>query len=98
MERKIEGKYTYHNKTDDEDFEYTIIKHIGILKNKNSQGVMNKELNLIQWGDNKPILDLRRWSKNHKHMSKGLTLLWPEAMELKKLLNSIDIEALWKEY
>lgn len=98
MESSVEGKYSYYNKTNDEEFDYYIIKHIGDIRTKYSMGKMTKELNLIQWGGNEPMLDLRRWSKNHKKMSKGITLMRSEAVELKRLLNSIDIEALWREY
>ena len=32
------------------------------------------ELNLIEWGDNEPKYDLRRWNEDRSRMTKGITL------------------------
>ena len=32
------------------------------------------ELNLIEWGDNEPKYDFRRWNEDRSRMTKGITL------------------------
>ena len=50
-----------------------------------------KELNLISWNDREPKYDIREWSPEHEKMGKGVTLCLEEVMELKGLMNSIDV-------
>lgn len=50
-----------------------------------------KELNLISWNGREPKYDLRDWSENHDKMGKGVTLSRDELVELRKLLNEMDL-------
>ena len=68
---------------------YEIVKEIGIISTS-SKG-WNKELNLISWNDREPKYDLRDWDENHEKMGKGVTFTKEELINLKNLLNSIEI-------
>lgn len=71
------------------EIKYEITKNIGALS-ENSKGWI-KELNLVSWNDRAPKYDIREWSPEHDKMGKGVTLSQEELVELKRLLNSIDI-------
>lgn len=71
------------------DIKYEIVKNIGTLS-ENSKG-WKKELNLISWNDRAAKYDIRDWSAEHDKMGKGLTLTQEELLELKSLLNSIEL-------
>ncbi len=71
------------------NIKYEIIKEIGIISTS-SKG-WNKELNLISWNDREPKYDLRDWDENHEKMGKGVTFTKEELINLKNLLNSIEI-------
>lgn len=60
---------------------FTIIEKIGVLTPGNADN-WRKELNYIQWGNNKPKYDIRKWKDNNKQCGKGLTIKDKE--ELKK--------------
>jgi hypothetical protein len=51
----------------------------------------NKELNLLSWNGKEPKYDLRDWAPEHEKMGKGVTLTKEELIELKRLLNSIEL-------
>jgi len=46
---------------------------------------------LISWNDREAKYDLRDWSSNHEKMGKGLTLSKEELIQLKLILNNLDI-------
>ena len=71
------------------NIKYEIIKEIGIISTS-SKG-WNKELNLISWNDREPKYDLRDWDENHEKIGKGVTFTKEELINLKNLLNSIEI-------
>lgn len=71
------------------NIKYEIVKEIGIISTS-SKG-WNKELNLISWNDREPKYDLRDWDENHVKMGKGVTFTKEELINLKNLLNSIEI-------
>lgn len=71
------------------ELKYEITKSIGALA-ESSKGWV-KELNLVSWNDRDPKYDIRDWSPDHEKMGKGVTLSREELIELKKLLNSLDI-------
>ncbi|MBU8906184.1 YdbC family protein [Desertibacillus haloalkaliphilus] len=50
-----------------------------------------KELNLVSWNGREPKYDLRDWSPEHEKMGKGLTLSEEELIQLKELLNQLDL-------
>lgn len=71
------------------EIKYEITKNIGALS-ENSKGWI-KELNLVSWNDRDPKYDIRDWSSEHDKMGKGVTLTLDELVQLKKLLNNLDV-------
>ena len=65
--------------------EYTIHKHIGVLKTHDSG--WRREINLVSWNDKEPKIDIREWSPDHERMSRGITLTETEAEKLVKALS-----------
>lgn len=63
-----------------DNFKYEIVKHIGVLSEKN--GGWNRELNLISWNGGQPKYDIRDWSKDHEKMGKGIALTKAEMQQL----------------
>ena len=63
---------------------FEIVKKIGILST--SEAGWTKELNMVSWNNNNPKYDIRDWAPDHKHMSRGITLNFEQALTLKKLL------------
>ena len=55
------------------DVTFEIIQKIGIIRENSSSG-WHKELNLISWNGSDPKYDIREWSPDHTHMSRGITL------------------------
>ncbi len=72
------------------DLKYEIKKSLGVI-GEGTKG-WKKEVNLVSWNDRKPKLDIRDWDETHEKMGKGVTLNKNEVEELKKLLESIDLE------
>lgn len=76
------------------DFSYEIIENLGTLSDKNG---WSKELKIVKYGNGVPKMDIRTWSEDedgNKKMSKGITLTKQEAISLRDLLDSIDVESL----
>ncbi|TCS84498.1 YdbC family protein [Tepidibacillus fermentans] len=71
------------------EIKYDIIKNVGILSE--SPKGWTKELNLISWNNKAPKYDLRDWSPDHDKMGKGITLTKEELMELRNILNNLEI-------
>jgi hypothetical protein len=71
------------------NLKYEIVQTIGII----SEGAKgwNRELNLISWNDREPKYDLRDWDQNHEKMGKGITLSKQELIQLRQLLNEMDL-------
>jgi len=71
-------------------FEYSIINTLGMVNET------NLEVHVIQYGKGEPKMDVRHWyfdrKSGEKRMSKGVTLTKDEALALRDLLNSTDIE------
>lgn len=74
------------------EIKFEINEAIGILS-EGSKG-WQKEINLVSWNDRKPKADIRDWAPEHEKMGKGVTLNKEELIQLKELLNSIDLEGL----
>ena len=72
------------------ELKYEIKETIGVLS-ENAKG-WTKELNLISWNDREPKYDIREWNPDHTRMGKGVTLSTEEFENLKKLINSEEIE------
>lgn len=71
------------------EIKYKIVEHFGVLSE--SANEWKKEINLVSWNDRDPKFDIREWSQEHDKMGKGITLTKDELIELKKILNSIDL-------
>jgi len=71
------------------EIKYEITKNIGALAQTNKGWI--KELNLVSWNARDPKYDIRDWSPEHDKMGKGVTLTHDELVELKKMLNDLDI-------
>ncbi|GAA3328008.1 YdbC family protein [Ectobacillus funiculus] len=55
------------------------------------KGMEKKEFTLISWNGREPKYDIRDWSEDHGKMGKGVTLSKSELIQLKKLLNEMDL-------
>lgn len=51
---------------------FEITEKIGVLENYTTG--WNKEINMVSWNGNPPKYDIRDWSPDHSHMSRGITL------------------------
>lgn len=67
------------------DFNYKIIKNIGVIST--SPSGWNKEVNLISWNDREPVIDIRSFNPDHTKMGKGITIADEEVKTLISLLN-----------
>ena len=68
---------------------YEIEKEIGAISDSNKG--WTKELNMISWNDRPAKYDLRDWAPDYEKMGKGITLSKEELINLRELLNSMDI-------
>ena len=47
---------------------------------------------MISWDGKARKFDIRSWDENYEKMSKGVTLTKDELLNLKNMLNSIDVD------
>ncbi|SCI16358.1 MULTISPECIES: YdbC family protein [unclassified Romboutsia] len=71
------------------NIKYDIEQELGIIS-KSAKG-WNKELNLISWNNREAKYDIRDWDEYHEKMGKGITLTKEELINLKELLNNLDL-------
>lgn len=71
-------------------FTYEVVEEIGVLS-ESSNG-WKKELNLVSWNERDPKYDIRDWSPDHERMRKGITFTADELVELRDLLNDMDLD------
>ena len=71
------------------EIKFELKEEIGVIS-ENPKG-WTKEINLISWNDREAKYDIREWSPDHDRMTKGLTFTKDELIELKNILNSLDI-------
>ena len=71
------------------DIKFEIEKEVGVISE--SEKGWTKELNLISWNGKDAKYDLRDWAPGHEKMGKGVTLSKEELIELKNMLNNIDL-------
>lgn len=74
------------------EMKFDIIKNLGIL----SEGAKGwkKEVNVMSWNGRKAKIDIRDWDETHAKMGKGITLSKAELMQLKEILDGINIDEL----
>ena len=65
------------------NFTYEIIRHIATISDRGNWAL---ELNFISWDGRTPTFDLRKWSKDHSKMSKGISLTEQELDALAQFL------------
>ena len=73
-----------NNRKQENNISFNIEKHIRVLSTASTG--WKKELNLISWNGGQPKFDIRDWSPNHEHMSRGITLRREEAETLGKAI------------
>lgn len=71
------------------EIKYEIKETIGTLS-ESTKG-WTKELNLISWNNREPKYDLRDWAPEHEKMGKGITLTKKELIQLRDLLNDMNL-------
>ncbi len=74
------------------ELKFFIKENLGVIS-EGSKG-WKKEVNLVSWNDRKAKLDIRDWDESHEKMGKGITLSKEELIELKEILNKIDVDSL----
>jgi len=67
---------------------FEIEEKLGVLSERKG---WTKELNLVSWNNRKAKADIREWDETHEKMGKGITLSMEELVELKKILNDMDL-------
>ena len=71
------------------ELKFEIIEMIGVLSE--SPKGWTKELNHVSWNGREPKYDIREWDSTHERMGKGITITREELIELRNLLNKIDL-------
>ena len=71
------------------EFKYEITERIAVLS-ESSKG-WTKELNKVSWNGREAKYDLRDWHHEDGKMRKGSTLTAEELMNLREVLNAIEI-------
>jgi len=67
---------------------FEIKKKLGLLSERKG---WTKEINIVSWNNRKAKADIREWDETHEKMGKGITLSMEELIELKKILNNMDL-------
>lgn len=70
-------------------FTFKVVEEVGVLSE--GAGGWQKELNLVSWNERDPKYDIREWDANHEKMRKGVTLTVDELVELRSILNDMDL-------
>lgn len=72
------------------EFKYEVVENYGSLS-ESSKG-WKKEIKLISWNQKEAKYDIREWSPDGEKMGKGVTLSKEEIINLRDLLNKIDLD------
>ena len=72
------------------EFKYEEVENYGSLS-ESSKG-WKKEIKLISWNQKEAKYDIREWSPDGEKMGKGVTLSKEEVINLRDLLNKIDLD------
>lgn len=71
------------------EFKYGVVETYGSLS-ESSKG-WKKEIKLISWNQKEAKYDIREWSPDGEKMGKGVTLSKEEIINLRDLLNKLDL-------
>lgn len=63
---------------------FEIVERIGVITDY--QTGWAKEINIVSWNGAEPKYDIRDWSPDHEHMSRGITL---KEEELRQILRHL---------
>lgn len=82
----------------DREIRFEIVERIGVLSGYSTG--WNKELNLVSWNEGQPKYDIRDWSPDHAHMSRGVTLHEKEMRQIFELMKKRRMESRmrWDEH
>ncbi|MDE5990571.1 MAG: hypothetical protein K2O95_06765 [Clostridia bacterium] len=72
------------------EFKYEVIETYGSLS-ESSKG-WRKDIKLISWNQKEAKYDIREWSPDGEKMGKGVTLSKEEVINLRDLLNKLDLD------
>ena len=67
---------------------FEIVERIGVITDY--QTGWTKEINMVSWNGSEPKYDIRDWSPDHEHMSRGVTL---KEEELRQILRHLKNRA-----
>lgn len=70
------------------NFDFVIVESLGVIAAYPTG--WSKELNRVSWMGSEPKYDLRDWSPDHEHMSKGITMTEDEVQTLREILNGLN--------
>lgn len=74
-----------------EDFTPPVIENkLGVMSTSRTGWTL--ELNFVSWGGRPAKYDIRSWDPQHEKMGKGVTFSKAELSELKKILNTLDLD------
>lgn len=71
-------------------FKFEVVTKFGELS-ENAKG-WKKELTLVSWNERDPKYDIREWDPAHEKMTKGVTFTAEELIQLRDILNDLEIE------
>ena len=71
------------------EFKYEVVETYGSLSESSKGG--KKEIKLISWNQKEAKYDIREWSPDGEKMGKGVTLSKEEIINLRDLLNKLDL-------
>ena len=69
---------------------FEITKELGVIS-ETAKG-WTRELNMVSWNDRAPKYDIRDWSPDNTKMGKGISLSAEELLQLKGILEELEIE------
>lgn len=91
INEKMKGDFVAMSSGFDREIRFEIVEHIGILSGYSTG--WNKELNLVSWNEGQPKYDIRDWSPDHQHMSRGVTLHEKEMRQIFDLMRKRRMES-----
>ena len=67
------------------EIDVRILEHIAVLE-RHENG-WSREINVVSWNRGDPKLDIREWSPDHEHMTRGITLSEEQGRKLSDALS-----------
>lgn len=68
---------------------FEIGEHFGVIST--SVNGWQRELNMVSWNGGNEKFDLRDWDKEHKSMSRGITMTKEEIKTLEKVIKDLKM-------